>query len=92
MLEQQWVLSNHHDKERVKKLAEEINVPELIAGILFNRGIRTFEEAKNFFRAESAPLNDPFLMHNMDIAVDRVTRAINNRESIMIYGDYDVDG
>jgi single-stranded-DNA-specific exonuclease len=92
MLEQQWVLNNHHDKERVKKLASEINVPELIAGILFNRGISTFEEAKNFFRAENAPLHDPFLMYNMDVAVRRVTDAINNRDSIMIYGDYDVDG
>lgn len=92
MLEQQWVVNNHHDKERVKKLAEEINVPELIAGILFNRGITTFEEAKNFFRAENAPLNDPFLMLHMDVAVDRVIRAIKDRESIMIYGDYDVDG
>ena len=49
MLEQQWVLNNHHDKERLRKLAEEINVPELIANILFNRGITTFDEAKNFF-------------------------------------------
>ena len=92
MLEQQWVLNNHHDKERLKKLAEEINVPELIASILFNRGITTFDEAKNFFRAENAPLIDPFLMYNMDVAVKRVIEAMNNRESIMIYGDYDVDG
>lgn len=92
MLEQQWVLNNHHDKERLRKLAEEINVPELIASILFNRGITTFDEAKNFFRAENAPLNDPFLMYNMDVAVERVIAAMNNRESIMIYGDYDVDG
>ncbi|MCB0832810.1 MAG: single-stranded-DNA-specific exonuclease RecJ [Bacteroidetes bacterium] len=92
MLEQQWVLNNHHDKERVQKLAQEINVPLLIASILFNRGITTFEDAKNFFRAENAPLNDPFLMRNMDIAVKRVVEAINNREGIMIYGDYDVDG
>ncbi len=92
MLEQQWVLNNHHDKERVKKLAEEINVPVLIAGILFNRGISTFEEAKNFFRAENAPLHDPFLMFNMDVAVQRVIEAMKNRDSIMIYGDYDVDG
>lgn len=92
MLEQQWVLNNHHDKERLKKLAEEINVPELIANILFNRGITTFDEAKNFFRAENAPLIDPFLMYNMDVAVQRVIEAMNNRDSIMIYGDYDVDG
>ncbi|MBL7996626.1 single-stranded-DNA-specific exonuclease RecJ [bacterium] len=92
MLEQQWVLNNHHDKERLKKLAEEINVPELIASILFNRGITTFDEAKNFFRAENAPLIDPFLMYNMDVAVKRVIEAMNNRDSIMIYGDYDVDG
>lgn len=92
MLEQQWVLNNHHDKERLKKLAEEINVPEIIASILFNRGITTFDEAKNFFRAENAPLIDPFLMYNMDVAVKRVIEAMNHRESIMIYGDYDVDG
>ncbi len=92
MLEQQWVLNNHHDKERVHSLANQINVPELIANILFNRGIMTFDDAKNFFRAESAPLHDPFLMHNMDLAVDRVIKAITNREAIMIYGDYDVDG
>lgn len=92
MLEQQWVLNNHHDKERVNSLAQQINVPALIANILFNRGITTFDEAKNFFRAESAPLHDPFLMFNMDLAVDRVIRAIKDREAIMIYGDYDVDG
>jgi len=92
MLQQQWVLGNHHDKERVKSLAQQINVPELIAGILFNRGVTTFDEAKYFFRAESAPLHDPFLMDQMDVAVDRVILAIKNRESIMIYGDYDVDG
>ncbi len=92
MLEQQWVIQNHHDKERLSKLAEEINVPELVAGILFNRGITTFEEAKNFFRAEDAPLNDPFLMRGMDVAVDRVIEAIQKKQSIMIYGDYDVDG
>ncbi len=92
MIEQKWILNNHHDKERLKQLVEQTNVPEVIAQVLLNRGIQTYEQAKHFFRAESAPLNDPFLMLHMDRAVDRVCRAVKNQEPLMIYGDYDVDG
>jgi single-stranded-DNA-specific exonuclease len=76
----------------VQELVRAINVPESIAGILVARGVRTFEEARDFFRPSLDRLNDPFLMDDMARAVERIQRAIESGERITIYGDYDVDG
>lgn len=73
-------------------LTTELTLSPLAALILFNRGIRTSEEAERFLRPSLSHLHSPFLMKDMDRAVDRVQKALSNREKILIYGDYDVDG
>lgn len=73
-------------------LAKELTVSSVIADLLVQRGINTFDEARKFFRPDLEDLHDPFLMKDMDKAVERLTNAINNNEKILVYGDYDVDG
>lgn len=87
-----WILSTVSDNNAVDNLARTINVPETIAKILVSRGIDSFESAREFFRPSLADLHDPFLMHDMDRAVERSIRGIESGEKIAIYGDYDVDG
>ena len=76
----------------VSKLSKALNVSEIVAHLLVLRGITTFDEAKSFFRPEISHLNDPFLMKNMQKAVDRIQTVIANGEKVLVYGDYDVDG
>ena len=71
---------------------ELVNVPRVIAQILLNRGVSTLEEARYFLKPTLDDLHNPFLMKDMDLAVDRISAAIDSGESIMVYGDYDVDG
>jgi single-stranded-DNA-specific exonuclease len=78
--------------EDVRRLSEAINVPETIASILVDRGIRTFEEARDYFRPSLDQLFDPHLLDDMNRAVARIRTAIDAKERITIYGDYDVDG
>jgi single-stranded-DNA-specific exonuclease len=73
-------------------LAEEVRVPPAIAQMLVARGIRTAEQAKKYFHPQLLDLHDPYLMKDMDRAVERLNEAMGQRERIMIYGDYDVDG
>ncbi|MDO9634475.1 MAG: single-stranded-DNA-specific exonuclease RecJ [Paludibacter sp.] len=73
-------------------LANELNISPILAKLLVLRDIHTFDEARRFFRPDFADLHDPFLMADMEKAVDRLTDAIQENEKIMIYGDYDVDG
>jgi len=80
------------DAGQVEKLAQAINVNPSLATILVQRGITDFDSAKDYFRPNLSDLHSPFLMKNMDKAVERLTQAIQQREKIMIYGDYDVDG
>jgi single-stranded-DNA-specific exonuclease len=80
------------DLERARELTRSINVPESIAAILVARGIRTFEEARDFFRPSLERLHDPFLMDDMARAVARIRQAVEAKERVTIYGDYDVDG
>ncbi len=80
------------DIEAAHSLSQALNVPQSIASILVARGVRSFDEAKVFFRPSLEELHDPALMSDMDIATDRVRGAIERGESIAIYGDYDVDG
>jgi single-stranded-DNA-specific exonuclease len=91
-MEYRWKLAATPDPSKVRKLVEALGVPDPIGEILVNRDIDTFEKARNYFRPSLDLLNDPFLMDGMEQAVGRVSRAIENRESILVFGDYDVDG
>lgn len=80
------------DHEASDKLCDSLRIHPVICDMLSNRGISSFEEAKDFFRPSLKQLHDPFLMKDMRIAIDRIMRAIRTNEKILIYGDYDVDG
>ena len=79
-------------EESIKALTNKLTVPKVIAKLLTQRGITSFEQAKTFFRPEWSQLHDPFLMQDMQAAVVRIVKAIDQQEKVMIYGDYDVDG
>ena len=87
-----WLVKADADELEVKKLSEELKVDDLIASLLVQRGIRSFAEAEAFFRPKLSDLIDPFLFKNMDLAVDRLSEAINKNEKVLLFGDYDVDG
>ena len=76
----------------MSQLAQALNVDHNISNLLVQRGIYTFEDAKNFFRPSLSNLHDPFLMKDMDKAISRINNAFSNDEKILVYGDYDVDG
>ncbi len=92
MKDKRWIVQNNYDRNEVEKLAAELNVDKVIATLLVERGINTFEKAREFFRPSLDYLHDPFLMKDMDRAILRINRAIDNNEKILVYGDYDVDG
>ena len=92
MKEKRWILREDYDKEVVKKLAEALGVDEIIATLLVERGVTTYEEARCFFRPSLDQLHDPFLMKDMDRAIARINEAVRRHERILVYGDYDVDG
>lgn len=89
-----WVYSElSEEQEQIKnRLADELSISPILAQLLIQREITTFEEARSFFRPDLNGLHDPFLMKDMDLAVERLTKAMHNNEKILIYGDYDVDG
>ncbi len=87
-----WTVKTKPDQEKVRQLAQELNVDELVATLLIQRGITSFDQAKTFFRPSLDHLHDPFLMKDMDVAVSRIENAIVNQENILVFGDYDVDG
>ncbi len=79
-------------QQAAKELADKIGMSPVMAGLLIQRGIKTESAAKRFFRPMLNELIDPFLMNDMDVAVDRLNDAMGRKERIMVYGDYDVDG
>ncbi|TQD40658.1 single-stranded-DNA-specific exonuclease RecJ [Haloflavibacter putidus] len=87
-----WNLKALPESDKVKHLQEVLGVEKPIASLLVQRGIKTFEAAKNFFRPDINHLHNPFLMKGMQQAVNRIETAIHEEENIMVYGDYDVDG
>jgi len=91
-MEKRWRYCNKPSPEAIEALSRQININPYLSSILIQRGISTFEEAKNFFRPSLEKLHDPFLMKDMATAVDRLRKAIESQEKILIYGDYDVDG
>jgi single-stranded-DNA-specific exonuclease len=92
ILRMRWTLKAQPKEENIDYMANTLAVSPLVASILLQREIRTFEEAKAFFRPQLSELHDPFLMSGMAEAVKRIFRAIENGENILVYGDYDVDG
>lgn len=87
-----WVLREPSDPEKVDRLATEVGIDKMLADLLIKRGVETFAQARSFFRPSLDNLHDPFLMKDMDVAVERLHRAVVSGESILVYGDYDVDG
>ena len=84
--------STPEKRQAAKELAEKIGMSTIMAELLIERGIKTESAAKRFFRPMLNELIDPFLMNDMDVAVDRLNDAMGRKERIMVYGDYDVDG
>ncbi len=91
-MEKRWTLKKEGNQDRIDELARELNVNPTLASILVQRGVSTYHEAKRFFRPSLSELHDPFLMKDMDKAVNRLCDAVFNGEKILVYGDYDVDG
>lgn len=87
-----WNILSQPDAFITKKLSDELGIDSIIAALLVRKNIDTFDKAKSFFRPDINDLHDPFLLKDMDKAVERIISAFNNNENILIYGDYDVDG
>ncbi|WP_233900028.1 single-stranded-DNA-specific exonuclease RecJ [Tenacibaculum piscium] len=87
-----WHLKQTPDLSKVTQLAKDLSVEKTLAKILVQRNIDTFEKARQFFRPSLDDLHDPFLMKDMELAVQRIEKAIANNENILVFGDYDVDG
>ncbi|MEN8789131.1 MAG: single-stranded-DNA-specific exonuclease RecJ [Flavobacteriaceae bacterium] len=87
-----WTLKAQPEQENVDYMANSLGVSPLVARILLQREISTFEKAKAFFRPQLSDLHDPFMMSGMSEAVKRIFKAIEEEENILVYGDYDVDG
>ncbi|HNP47671.1 MAG TPA: single-stranded-DNA-specific exonuclease RecJ [Bacteroidia bacterium] len=90
--EKRWALKPQGEPSLVQALAKELNVSPTLANLLVQRGITNFNDAKTFFRPSLNDLHDPFLMKDMDKAINRIEHALKNKEKILVYGDYDVDG
>jgi single-stranded-DNA-specific exonuclease len=91
-MNKRWIYKPIPERSDIDALSKSININSFLSAILIQRGIKDFESAKKFFRPSLDQLHDPFLMQDMHAAVDRLKKAIDNNEKILIYGDYDVDG
>ena len=91
-IEKRWVVTPEGDPATVAMLAAALRISPILANLLVQRGIDTVDKAEKFFKPSLADLHDPFLMKDMEKAVERVGQAVRNNEKIMVYGDYDVDG
>jgi single-stranded-DNA-specific exonuclease len=91
-MEKRWVVKDLANDEIVNKLSESLSIDPILANLLVQRGVSNFPEAKDFFRPSLDSIHDPFLIKDMDKAIERINTAITNNEKILVYGDYDVDG
>jgi single-stranded-DNA-specific exonuclease len=91
-MNKRWAIRTDNNKEVAEQLAAALNIDTVLCQLLVSRGVRTFDEARYFFRPDIRHLHDPFLMADMEKAINRIELAISAGERIMIYGDYDVDG
>jgi single-stranded-DNA-specific exonuclease len=92
MQEKRWNIIDPPEQQAVDDLKRAINASDVLATLLIQRGVRDFNAAKTFFNPTVRQLHDPFLMKDMDHAVNRITQAVEGGEHILVYGDYDVDG
>src|ERR1043165_8071018 len=90
-MQRRWKILNA-DKQKAEALKQSLRISSVICNILVQRGIETYEQSKDFFRPQLDQLHDPWLMKDMDKAVERIIRAVNSNEKILVFGDYDVDG
>ncbi|WP_118193874.1 single-stranded-DNA-specific exonuclease RecJ [Albibacterium indicum] len=91
-MQKRWVEKPQLYPEQVQNLSKTLNINPVLASLLVKREIHTYEDAKAFFCPDLGQLHDPYLMQDMEKAVFRITRALKNKEKILVYGDYDVDG
>ena len=91
-MEYVWKQKPRASTELIEQLGRDINVNPILANMLINRGVESYETAKNYFRPSLSQLHDPFLMKDMKEAIDRIEIAVDQNEKILVYGDYDVDG
>lgn len=91
-MDKRWVLKEQGEEAKIQHLSQVLNIDRNLANLLVQRGISTYEEARSFFRPSLQELHDPFLMKDMQKAVERIQLALERKEKILVYGDYDVDG
>ncbi len=92
LMQKRWVTKPLGEGDSIRKMSELLGIDHYLSGLLVQRGITTFEDAKAFFRPSLNHLHDPFLMKDMDLAINRIEEAMEKQEKVMVYGDYDVDG
>lgn len=95
MIDKRWIHNTELTPDQIQathELAEALKITPILATLLVQRGITDFEGSRQFFRPNLSQLHDPYLMMDMDLAVARLIKAISNREKVLVYGDYDVDG
>ena len=92
IMNKNWVIKEQGDEAIITSLSSELSIDRPIAHLLVQRGVTNFQEAKDYFRPNLEKLHDPFLMKDMDLAIQRIQIAIQSGEKVMVYGDYDVDG
>ncbi len=90
--ERRWIIKETAKPEKAARLAAELGIDRVLADLLVQRGVESFDEARAFFRPRPEDLHDPFLMQDMDKAVERIHEAVVKGQKILVYGDYDVDG
>ena len=91
-IEKKWIVKEQGNPAAVRALSAELGIDQVLANLLVQRNITTAERAREFFKPDLSKLHDPFLMKDMDKAVERLEKAISSEEKVLIYGDYDVDG
>ena len=91
-MDRKWILKAKADKENVSQRAKALNINDHLATLRLQRNIETFDQARQFFRPSLNDLHDPFLMQDMDKAIERLDKALQDKQKILVYGDYDVDG
>lgn len=87
-----WTINSNFSEESISELIQHLSLDRVLAKVLVQRGIDSYDKARLFFRPSLKDLHDPYLMKDMDLAIARIEKAITNNENILIYGDYDVDG